>query len=155
MAIVVTRSLGGVDLRARGAELLKLQHAAYAIEAKLIGDERIPPLHENEKELLSHGLCWIVTLKERHLIGALGYTIDDDVVDIDRLIVAPDHHRMGIGKALMEKAVEFAAGATVSTGRLNIPARGLYERLGFQHEADFEAVPGLWVSRYSRSPANH
>lgn len=34
------------------AALLALQHAAYALEADLVGDDRLPPLLEDE-----HALC--------------------------------------------------------------------------------------------------
>ena len=47
---------------ARADKLLALQHAAYAIEAELIGDDRIPPLHEDEAGLIAAGLSWLLEL---------------------------------------------------------------------------------------------
>lgn len=150
----MTRRLRASEVDTLGSALLQLQHAAYAIEAKLIGDTRIPPLHETEQELLASGLWWIATFEDTRLIGAVGYTIEKGVVDLDRLIVAPDEQRKGGGTGLVAKALDLAPSAVVSTGRFNTPARMLYERLGFTHDTDIETVPGLWISQYSRSPAN-
>ncbi len=38
--------------------------------------------------------------------------------------------------------------AVVSTGKDNLPARTLYEGLGFSPVGDREAIPGLWVTDY-------
>jgi len=140
----------GVATRAH--ELLALQHAAYAIEAELIGDDRIPPLHENEADLVAVDLSWLLELEGSRVVGALGYRLEGEgsVVDIDRLIVDPARLRRGIGARLVRRALGLASGARVSTGRANAPARSLYERLGFVHEGDIEVIPDLWVSSYSR-----
>jgi hypothetical protein len=37
----------------------------------------------------------------------------------------------------------------VSTGSANVPARTLYERLGFGEADDVEGIPGLWITRYA------
>lgn len=86
------------------------------------------------------------------LLGALGFTVSDGTVDIDRLVVDPEQHRRGIGRALVRAAVDLGDRGTVSTGRDNPPARRLYESLGFTHRADREVVDGLWVSEYERRP---
>ncbi len=39
--------------------LLGFQHAAYAVEAELIGDDRIPGLHESAEELQAADLLWL------------------------------------------------------------------------------------------------
>lgn len=141
------RGLPDHEVLARGAELVALQRAAYTVEAELIGDDRIPTLHETELELVSAGLTWIVVMDQR-IIAALGYVIDGDVIDIDRLMVDPDHHRQGLGARLVTRAMGMGRVATVSTGRENGPARALYASLGFRHDRDVEALPGLWASRY-------
>lgn len=151
---VITRRLDGHEVLALGPDLLRLQHSAYAVEARLIGDTRIPPLHETEQELVSSGLYWIAAFEGTHLIGAVGYTIENKLVDLARLIVDPQHRRRGVGAGLVATVANLAPCAVVSTGRDNVPARTLYERQGFTHESDIEVVPGLWVSRYSRCQPN-
>ncbi|MDF2559557.1 MAG: hypothetical protein K0R99_1003 [Microbacterium sp.] len=147
-----TRRLTAEEVRARAPQLLELQHQAYAVEAELIGDDRIPPLHETESDLVSAGLEWLACVDENQQItGAVGYVIEDDVIDLDRLMVSPAHHRRGLGRALVREVVSLAPRTVVATGRDNAPARALYESLGFVHQSDVEPIPGLWISRYSRS----
>jgi ribosomal protein S18 acetylase RimI-like enzyme len=132
-------------------ELLRLQHAAYAVEAALIGDDRIPTLTETVEELRAAPLTWLAAYGDGVLLGAVAWTGDPAGVDIDRLVVDPAAHRRGVGTALVRAVLADAAGraVTVSTGRANAPARTLYERLGFRRTADTEVVPGLWVTGYA------
>lgn len=55
------------------------------------------------------------------------------------LMVAKDHRRCGIGRALLERAVEWARGAGISKLELHVfpynePAIQLYETFGFRRE---------------------
>lgn len=146
------RRLTEEEVRLHAPQLLDLQRKAYAVEAELIGDDRIPPLHETESDLLSSGLKWIACFDDDHQIaGAVGYEIANDVLDLDRLMISPSHHRRGLGTALVIEVMSLAPMTAVATGRDNAPARALYESLGFVHQSDFEPVPGLWVSRYWRA----
>lgn len=132
--------------------LLALQHAAYAVEAALIGDDRIPPLHETVADLRAAPLRWLAAFGGSRLLGAVGWTEDDKVVDVDRLVVDPTAHRRGVGRALVS-AVLARAGTRrvlVATGRANRPARRLYESLGFTTIGDEEVIPNLWITRYAR-----
>ncbi len=70
--------------------LLTIQHAAYALEAELIGDDRIPPLHENIDDLRSADLMWLVSFSGSRPIGAVGWSEDEEELDIDRLVVATE-----------------------------------------------------------------
>ena len=134
--------------------LLQVQHAAYAVEAALIQDDRIPPLHEDLDDLRQVSLLWLSALVGATLVGAVGWTEEAGEVDIDRLVVAPPAHRRGVGSALVRAVLQRAGGrrTVVSTGRDNLPARSLYERLGFTWARDQEVVPGLWVARYTHAP---
>lgn len=130
--------------------LLGIQHAAYALEAALIDDDRIPALHEDVDDLLAADLLWLAAFIDRRLVGAVGWSEDHEELDIDRLIVAPAMHRRGAGSALIRE-VQLRAGnrrIVVSTGRGNHPAEKMYEHLGFVHTDDQEVVAGLWVTRY-------
>lgn len=129
-------------------DLVRLQRSAYAVEAELIGDDRIPPLTETAEELLSSGLTWHVLRMDGEIVAALALIEEDGLIDIDRLMVSPQRHRHGLAKTLIGSLP--AGPAVVSTGRDNTPARRLYEALGFTHAEDQEVIPGLWVSSYRR-----
>ena len=140
-----------------------MQHRAYAVEAALIGDDRIPALHETVPDLIAANLQWWVAVDdapggpgqtsagpgEGVILGAIGFTAAA-IVDIDRLIVDPAAFRRGIGRALVDSVVSGAGGrpVEVSTGAANVPARRLYESIGFRLVDEIEPVPGLRVSRY-------
>ncbi len=141
--------LTAADVRGRADQLLRLQRDAYAVEATLIGDDRIPALHESRDDLIAANLDWLLELEEDRIVGALGYTIDRGELDLDRLVVDPAEHRRGIGARLVRRALRLASRVTVSTGRDNDPARRLYEANGFSHVRDREVIPGLWVSDYT------
>lgn len=133
--------------------LLAVQQAAYAVEATLIGDDRIPSLHESVGELQAGKLLWLVASLDGDIVGAVAWSESDDEMDIDRLIVAPTAHRRGIGATLVGEVMQRAGARRiiVSTGRENSPARALYERLGFEKVKDEEVLPGLTVTRYQFS----
>jgi GNAT superfamily N-acetyltransferase len=131
--------------------LIGIQHAAYALEATLIDDDRIPALHEDVDDLRSAALLWLAAFVDRRLVGAVGWSENDEELDVDRLVVAPEMHRRGVGSALIREVLQRAGirRIVVSTGRDNAPATSMYEQLGFVHMEDEEVVPGLWVTRYS------
>ncbi|WP_416901072.1 GNAT family N-acetyltransferase [Micromonospora echinospora] len=164
---------GGDEAVARA--LLRIQRAAYAVEAALIGDDRIPVLHESLDDLRAAPLRWLgavdaggeppvvpaeaVPARPRgdgRLVGAVAWTGDATTLDIDRLVVDPVAHRRGIGRALVDAVLTRAGDRTVlvATGRANRPARALYESFGFTALGDAEPVPGLWITRYARPGAD-
>ncbi|PRB19055.1 GNAT family N-acetyltransferase [Microbacterium sp. MYb62] len=141
------RRLTRDEITLRADDLVALQKSAYAIEAELIGDDRIPPLHESAEELALAGLFWHVVEVDGQIVAAIAHSDVSGGIDIERLVVHPSWLRHGLGRRLVTTLV--AGTATVSTGRDNRPARRLYESLGFQHVADAEVLPGLWVSTYT------
>ncbi|TFV53499.1 GNAT family N-acetyltransferase [Blastococcus sp. TF02A_35] len=135
------------------ARLWRLQRAAYAVEAALIGDDRIPALHESVDDMVSAPLRWAVAEEDGAVLGALAWAESPDVLQVDRLVVDPAAHRRGVGRALVGVLLDHAAGrdVVVSTGRDNAPARALYERAGFRPRGDREVLAGLWVTDYRRA----
>ncbi len=135
-----------------GDQLLAVQKAAYAVEAELIGDDRIPPLHESLAELRARDLLWLAAFDgDAAPAGAIAWAESSDELDIDRLVVAPSMARRGIGRALVEAVLARAGGrrVVVSTGRDNVPARRLYEGLGFTLLGETEVIPKLWIAGYA------
>ncbi|GLY21995.1 GNAT family N-acetyltransferase [Micromonospora sp. NBRC 101691] len=165
---------GGDEAVARA--LLRIQRAAYAVEATLIGDDRIPTLHESLDDLQRAPLRWLGAVvagggsvagpteaassrapePADRLVGAVAWTEEATTLDIDRLVVDPVAHRRGIGRALVDAVLTRAGDRTVvvATGRANRPARALYESFGFAALGDAEPVPGLWITRYARPGAD-
>lgn len=142
-----------LDLAAEGVaeQLLRVQRAAYTVEAELVGDDRIPPLHEPVETLRRSGLRWLGAVEDGRVVAALAWADDDGVVDVHRLVVHPDGARRGTGRALVTKLLARTgrADVVVSTGRENVPARRLYESLGFVAGGEVEVLPGLVVTRYA------
>jgi GNAT superfamily N-acetyltransferase len=143
--------------RTTALDVLRIQRAAYAREAELIGDDRIPPLHESLDELQSTRLRWLGVhggdgvVERPPLLGAVAWTEEPAPVDVHRLVVAPGQHRRGLGRMLVTAVLDRTTGpVVVSTGRDNTPARRLYASLGFVEDpAAVEVLPGLWVVRLS------
>lgn len=136
----------------RADELVAPQRAAYRVEAELINDERIPQLTETPAQLVAAGLAWHVILDDGAVIAAVAPSrTADGLLDFERLVVNPAHHRRGLGSTLIESVTKKVA--VVMTGQANAPGRCLYERLGFRHVEDHEVLPGLWVSTYARGAA--
>nr|WP_314140861.1 GNAT family N-acetyltransferase [uncultured Rhodococcus sp.] len=126
--------------------ILAVQKGSYAVEARLIGDDRIPLLHESGDDLCAAQVHWLVAREGEEILGAAAWS----EAEIDRLVVAPHAHRRGIGRALAQAMLKAIVGQRVhvATGRDNAPARRLYESLGFMHTENRQVLPGLWLARY-------
>jgi hypothetical protein len=114
--------------RLSAEKILAVQRSAYAVEAELIGDDRIPLLHESVDDLCAAQVHWLVALDLDEILGAAAWS----------------------GRGLLTAALNCIAGerVLVATGRDNAPARRLYESLGFAHTENQEVLPGLWLARY-------
>lgn len=132
------------------AALLTLQRAAYALEAELVGDDRLPPLHEDGPGLAAWRGRWCTAWDGVDLVGAIAWDHHDGHVDIAKVMVRPDALRRGIATALLDH-VRREAGARdifVTTGRDNHPAVSLWARHGFRAEQDDQVPPGIWTTRF-------
>jgi ribosomal protein S18 acetylase RimI-like enzyme len=134
-------------------EILDLQRASYPVEAGLIGSFDIPPLKDTADTLRRCGETFCGFFEEERLVAAISYRREDDILDIHRLVVHPDHFRKGVARMLV-KHVEKNAGTVerivVSTGKKNFPARRLYRSLGFEETGEAEVPPGLRVTFFEK-----
>ena len=128
--------------------MVEIQRAAYAIEATIIGDDVIPPLHETLAELQAAPLTFLGASCDHVLAGVLGYRRDRDTVDIDRLAVDPAFFRRGLATKLLRELFvreRDATRFTASTGFGNQPAIDLYERFEFHRVGVAEPLPGVRI----------
>jgi GNAT superfamily N-acetyltransferase len=136
--------------------LVGLVRISYRIEAELIDDDAIPPLHESVDAITALDLTFLaITERGSEPVATPGYRLADGVLDIDRLAVHPRRFREGLARRLVDAVLEQVPHerAVVSTGQANHPARRLYERAGFTHRDDLAATPTLVISRYERVAA--
>jgi ribosomal protein S18 acetylase RimI-like enzyme len=124
-------------------QLFRVQRAAYAVEAALIGDDRIPALRESLDDLRAAPLHWLGAFTAGdapplapvpeppdaastrpcepagpqdpagRLVGAVAWTEDATTLDIDRLVVDPAAHRRGVGRALVGAVLTRSGGRRV------------------------------------------
>ncbi|MFC5679632.1 GNAT family N-acetyltransferase [Aeromicrobium endophyticum] len=128
--------------------VLALQRRSYAVEADLIGDQRLPTLHEDERALAAWRGRWLMAWDGVELVGAAAWSEHDDHVDIAKMMVGPQTMRRGIGSSLLLGVLAASEGpVVVATGRDNVPAVRLYAQHGFSRERDVEVPPGIWVSQ--------
>jgi ribosomal protein S18 acetylase RimI-like enzyme len=135
------------------AGVLDLQRRAYEVEARLIGSDRIPPLHESLEELQACGETFLGAYLEGRLAAVVSWRFDGATIDLHRLAVLPDFFRRGIGVALLRAALGSepeARRAIAQTGAANEPAKQLYRGEGFAELGDREVLPGLWISQFER-----
>lgn len=130
----------------------EIQRAAYAVEADLIGSDQIPQLHESLVDLVAADETWVGVDVDGVLAAAVSYRVQDGTVDIHRLVVDPACFRRGLGRRLVEHLHTLPSidRYIVSTGAANVPARMLYERLGYRPTGEVEVVPGLRIATYER-----
>lgn len=133
--------------------LLRLQHTSYALEADLLGDDRIPPLQQDEIGLTAWRGRWLTAWDGVDLVGAVAWWDGDDTLEIDKVMVSPPAMRRGIASTLVGQVLDHASGreVVVATGRENAPAVALYGSLGFRAEGDEQVPPGIWITRFRRT----
>jgi ribosomal protein S18 acetylase RimI-like enzyme len=132
--------------------LLQLQKTAYALEAELIGDSRIPPLQQDEVDLTAWRGRWVTAWDGVDLVGAIAWWESDDRAEIEKVMVSPSVMRRGIASTLLGQVLQQTSGReiVVATGRANTPAVSFYAKHGFEVEGDQEVPPGIWITRLRR-----
>lgn len=137
-------------------QLLSLQLASYNVEVKLIGLIEVPPLKDTAKTLRQSGETFYGYFTPEELVGALSYKRIDDVLDICRLMVRPDHFRQGIASALLQRIEEVEPSLrkiTVTTSTKNEPAKNLYKRHGFVEIKEEIVASGISMTFFEKRMA--
>ncbi len=115
-------------------ELYNIWQRSYPIEGKLIGMKVFPPLQRTLDEFENANTDFIGIIIKKQLIAAIEYKMINEILDIHSFVVDPDHLRKGYGKKLMEHILEYTTwnNAIIETAEKNIPAIGLYQKMGFK-----------------------
>jgi len=126
------RAAQSTDLSA----ILQLQYEAYQSEAELYQDYSIQPLTQTIEELeleFAAGVFLKAELNGR-IVGSVRGRIQDGVLSIGKLIVAPSRQKQGIGTKLMQAIERWDANIhryELFTGHKSLKNLALYERLGY------------------------
>lgn len=135
-------------------KVLQIQIPSYKIEAEIIGYYDIPPLTDTELTLQKCGELFFGYYIDEELAGAISYKVEEDTIDIHRLIVHPSHFRKGIAKALIQHVVsqnKTSKNIVVSTGSLNTPATTLYLQLGFKEDKRVQVHDKLSLTFFKKT----
>ncbi len=106
---------------------------AYRVEADLIGVEDIPPLHRSASAIQASDTLFYAIIEAGQVAAVVEIDIQDQVLDICSLVVAPAFFRRGLASQLMAfLQTSFTLKImVVETGAGNAPAIALYEKFGF------------------------
>lgn len=115
-------------------EVLRIQLPSYRVEAELIDFYEIPPLKDTIDTLCNCGETFYGYYINNELCGAIAIMIENNIIDIHRLIIHPNHFRKGIAKQLLQHIESVGVSGSVivvSTGSKNAPAVNLYKQSGY------------------------
>ena len=121
--------------RKNAEDVLNIQIPSYKVEAEIIGSYELPPLKDTVHTLRHCGETFFGYYENEKLCGVISIKVDNDEVDIHRLIVNPNQFRKGIAQLLLnfiETKFE-AKTIKVATGSKNTPAISFYKKNGFQN----------------------
>lgn len=133
---------------ADAGEVLTLQRAAYVTEARRYGDVELAPLTQTPEQVraeLAAGPAYGAVAAGR-LVGSVRGRVDDGVLHVARLAVAPDRQRRGTAGRLLaavEAAAPDAHTAALFTGHRSAENLRLYARHGYVEHAREHVRPGL------------
>ena len=144
-----------LDLKdAKTAEkIVVLQKRSYAVEAELIGFYDIPPMKDTKDTIAKCDETFYGFYDGDELAGLIAYELEDDLLDICRVAVNPEHFRKGIARQMVEHIIALNKGIkliTVSTGLKNLPAVNLYLKLGFVKTRELEVEKDVYIVCFER-----
>lgn len=131
-------------------EVLTLQRAAFVQEAIIYRSVDMPPLTQTLESLEAelHDNLGLVAVEGARIIGAVRAQLDDDLLLIGRICIAPDAQGKGVGSLLLAEVEQrgAAAGATQAelfTGSLSEANLRLYEREGYVETERVQGDDGI------------
>lgn len=137
------------------SDLYELQMLAFESEAEMAGSRKIPALMESREENEADFSNW-VTLKlvddAGTLAGAIRYKIENDIIEVGRLMIHPKYRRQGYAKQLLRKIDSLYPEMTkelytCTKSWLNIR---LYEKMGYtayKEENEGDELPKVYMRK--------
>ena len=112
---------------------------SYKIEAELIGTQNFPPLSRTVTDIQDSQTLFYGFYDDTQLAGVIELAITNEQLEINSLVVDPEHFRKGIANGLMHFVLnDFVRTASikpltsvVETALVNEPAIKLYKKHGF------------------------
>jgi len=89
---------------------------------------------EAEQDGRDQSAVHVVVMEDDRLIGTCRLLIDSGVALLGRMVVSAERRGAGVGSAILEEADRTALAAGAGAIRLNaqVPARGVYDRAGYE-----------------------
>ncbi|OME77727.1 GNAT family N-acetyltransferase [Paenibacillus sp. FSL A5-0031] len=134
-------------------EVLHIQIPSYRVEAELIDFYEIPPLKDTVDTLRNCGETFYGYYINNELCGAIAIMIENNIIDIHRLIIHPNHFRKGIAKQLLQHIESVGVSGSVivvSTGSKNAPAVNLYKQSGYVETGVIEVEERLSLTSFQK-----
>lgn len=136
--------------------ILALQYAAYASEAKLLNNDKIPPLTQTRADLeieLQTATFLKLTDAQGKIIASIRAHQSNDSVLIGKLIVHPSMQGKGIGTQLLQEVEKIVGGKRYElfTSSKSIKNIRLYEKVGyskFKEEILSEDVCLIYLQKF-------
>jgi ribosomal protein S18 acetylase RimI-like enzyme len=138
-----------ITQRSVAKKVLDVQIPSYQVEAEIIGFNGIPQLNDSVESLMTSSEIFYGYFVDTSLAGAIAFVLEDNVLDIHRLIVHPNYFRKGIGESLVQYILNLDTAVKkyiVRTGSKNIPAKNLYKKFGFIEKEDEEVAPNVFLT---------
>lgn len=128
--------------------VLQLQLSSYKIEADIIGYQDLPPLKDTAADLQQSGEVFLGYFIDEKLAGVISFKLEQNEVDIHRLIVSPHYFRQGIAQQLLTDLESRSQRETikVATASKNAPAIRFYLKNRFKKTGEIKINSQLSLS---------
>ena len=134
--------------------VLSVQFPSYRIEAALLDNYEIPPLKDTVASLQNCDETFFGYFIDEELCGVISLKLEEDIVDIHRLFVHPNHLRKGIAKKLLyflQEEFHDAKKMIVTTGSKNSPAVEFYQKNGFTMLKELTVEENLSLTLFEKN----
>lgn len=122
-------------------QIYSIFQASYPFEANLIGVKQFPPLERKIQDIQTSETNFIGAFLESKLTAVIEFTLKNNLLSIQSLVVHPTFFRQGIAYTLLKNTMDSHPWnqAKVETACANFPAIALYEKLGFKIQEEYLA----------------
>jgi len=133
-------------------KLYEIWQESYIVEKELLGAADFPPLNRLASDFMKSENDFQGLYEKKELLGVIEIAQKLNSVHLQSLVVDPNHFRKGIATKLINKVFDLypATTYTVETGNSNIPAKKLYESLGFKKNKVWIAEFGIEKIKYEK-----